>query len=91
MSQLNAIIRLEGILRRFADNADKIPVTGNTVGECIEDLIRRFPSIEAWLFDQNGILKSLILLDGHTINSKELDHPVKDRSELRIQLIVAGG
>ena len=88
---MNAIIKLEGTLRQFAGNANKIPVKGDTVAQCIKDLVSQYPSIEKWLFDKNGILKSLILLDGHTINSKELDHCIQDNSELRILLITAGG
>jgi molybdopterin converting factor small subunit len=68
-----------------------VGVEGNTVGECLDDLIRQFPDIKEWLFDKNNILKSIIVLDGHPINPKDMGQKVRDGSELHILLIIAGG
>ena len=77
MMQMNAIIKLDATLRQFAQNKDRVRVKGYTVADCLKDLIRQFPHIEEWLFDKNGILKSLILLDGNPILLKNFDQNKK--------------
>ena len=91
MIQMNAVVKLDVTLRRFAENNDSVRVKGDTVGECLDDLIRRFPLIEEWLFDKNRILKSFILLDDRPVHSEGLGKSIREGSELRILLILAGG
>ena len=84
-------IKLGQILRQFTKNQDTVEVNGSTVGECLDDLVRQFPDIKKWLFDRNGILLALILIDEETVYQKDLNRPVADGDELHLILIVGGG
>ena len=84
-------IKLSEILRQFTENQDTVEVDGGTAGECLDDLVRQFPETKKWLFDKNGILLVIIIIDGETVYQKDLNRPVADGDELRLVLVVGGG
>jgi molybdopterin converting factor small subunit len=70
-----------------------VEVNGNTVGQCLEQLVAKFPEMKSWLFARNGKLNGTIEI---YVNSKssypeELAMPVKDGDELHIIAIIIGG
>ena len=84
-------IKMSQILQQFTRNEDTVEISGSTVGECLDDLIRQFPDIKKWLFDKNGILVALIIINGETAYPKDLNRPVADGDELNLIRTVGGG
>ena len=86
-------IRLNASLRDYANCKDILEVSGNTVMECLKDLVKRYPSIEQWLFDKKGSLQVLVSINGMEILSKSesLNRGVRDGDELSVFLIFSGG
>ena len=84
-------IKVSQVLRQFTKNRDTVEVNGGTVGECLDDLIRRFPDTKKWLFDKDGRLLALMLIKGESIHQKELDRPVTGGDELHLVLVFGGG
>ena len=80
-------------LRHFTNSQEIVEVSGNTVEQCLGDLIRQFPSIETMLFDGNGKLLDYvdIYVNGESAYPEELTRSVKDGDELHIVLIIGGG
>ena len=79
--------------RQFTDGLDIVEVEGNSVGNCLDDLIRQFPDMENALFDKKGKLLNAIEI---YINLKsaypdELVKPVQDGGDIHITLMLAGG
>ncbi len=79
--------------RQFTDGLDSVEVEGNSVGNCLDDLIRQFPDMANALFDKKGKLHNAIEI---YINLKsaypdELVKPVKDGDDIHITLMLAGG
>jgi molybdopterin converting factor small subunit len=79
--------------RQFTDGLDTVEVEGNSVGNCLDDLIKQFPDMETALFDKKGKLLNAIEI---YINLKsaypdELVKPVKDGDDIHITLMLAGG
>ncbi len=70
-----------------------VEVNGSTVGQCLQDLVARFPEIKDWLFARNGKLKGTIeiYVNGKSSYPEELAMPVKDGDELYIIAIILGG
>lgn len=69
-------------------------VEGSTVGECLDDLIRRFPCLKPLLFnDKTGKLHSYleIFVNKQSAYPDELVKLVKNGDELRIINIIMGG
>ena len=79
--------------RQFTDGLDTVEVEGNSVGNCLDDLIRQFPDMGNALFDKKGKLLNAIEI---YINLKsaypdELVKPVKDGDDIHVTLMLAGG
>ncbi|MCK4274858.1 MAG: hypothetical protein KAW90_08180, partial [Dehalococcoidales bacterium] len=50
-------IELSSIFASFTDNQLNIKAEGNTVGECLNDLIGQFPKLEKMLLNKQGKLQ----------------------------------
>lgn len=70
-----------------------VTVDGTTIGECLEDLFKKFPSIHKLLFDDNGKLHGYLelYLNGKSTYPEELSKAVNVDDELYILLVMTGG
>ena len=70
-----------------------VEVNGSTVGQCLEQLVAKFPEIKGWLFARNGTIKGTIeiYVNGKSSYPEELAMPVKDGDEIFIIAIIIGG
>lgn len=84
-------IKLNLPLMRLAGNREKINVTGSTVRQCLEDLGKQIPGAEKQIFNADGSLKLLFLLNNEAITKQDLNHPVVENDELWLLSIVSGG
>lgn len=86
-------INIHQSLRHLANNQAKVQVTGNTVGECLNDLVRRFPGVKPKIFGKNGKLLNYVDIYVNLESSypEELAKAVNDGDELHITLMIAGG
>ena len=79
--------------RQFTNGLDVVEVGGNTVGACLDNLVRQYPAMKKALFDKRGKLTNIIEI---YINSKsaypdELAKQVKDGDNVHLTLLLAGG
>jgi len=87
-------VKITPVLQEYSDIPNILEVNGNTVGECLDDLIRQYPEARSWLFDQYGLLQVLV-----SINNKEtvaldrngLDRILTTDDELQIFAMISGG
>ena len=86
-------INLHKTHREFTDGREIVEVAGNTVGTCIEDLVKRYPGLKAKLFDEKGILRNFIeiYLNMESAYPDELKRSTKDGDEIHIVILLAGG
>ena len=78
------------------DLVDIIEVNRNTVGECLDALVRDFPDARKGLFDENGQLLERIdiWVNENPAYHEGLDRQVKDGDAIYLfaeKLIVGGG
>ena len=68
-------------------------VQGTTIGECLTDLVRQYPRVKVWLFDDKGELYDFvdIYVNGDSAFPLKLEKPVADGDELSIVVMIAGG
>ena len=82
-------------LKALVNNQDSVEVHGKTVGECLHDLVARFPDIQTRIFDKNLKLLHFIVifLNGESTfrEPDPLAKPVSDGDNLSIALLIAGG
>lgn len=86
-------INIHPFLSQHTNDQDVVEVNGSTVGQCLEQLVARFPELRQWLFEKNGKLNRLVEIYVNMESSypEELAKPVKDGDELYIVVIISGG
>lgn len=86
-------INLHPILSNLANNQDVVEVNGSTVGQCLEQLVARFPELRDWLFGKDGNLNRTVdvYVNMESSYPEELAKPVKDGDELHIIIVISGG
>ncbi len=86
-------INISPLLYQYTNDQRIVEVNGDTVGQCLDHLVKQFPGIEKMLFDQNGKLRiyANIYVNKESAYREELAKPVKDGDELDILFIIGGG
>ena len=80
-------------LSRFTGGLKVVEVRGKTVGECLEDLVRRYPRLEKEIFREGDGLSQVleIYVNRRSAYPNELSRPVDEGDELHIVHILGGG
>ncbi|MFC1901320.1 hypothetical protein ACFLX3_00105 [Chloroflexota bacterium] len=71
-----------------------IQVNGNTIGECLDDLVRQYPQARSLLFDRNGALQVLISINNEetvVMDRDGLGRALHPDEELQIAAVLGGG
>lgn len=85
-------ISLHKTHRRYTDGKEIVEVQGNTVGECLQDLVKKYPPLDKEIF-KNKKLNSLIevYLNGASAYPNELAKPVKDGDRISLVYMLSSG
>jgi hypothetical protein len=80
-------------LQGLADGRDAIGVEGQTVGDCLEDLVRQLPQARKLIFDGRGrLLKQVyVYVNAEGLNKAEFSRAVTERDELILAVLITGG
>jgi molybdopterin converting factor small subunit len=80
-------------VQQCLDNRDSVEVDGSTVGECLDDLVRQFPAVGKWIFDErHQLLKPVfVYVNAESTYKVDLARPVKSKDELILAVLVTGG
>ena len=68
-----------------------ISVSGDSVMMCLVDLMQRYPEARDQLFNRDGSLAPIILLNNELLPGQDLNHPVTEADELWLMSFVDGG
>ncbi len=79
--------------RQYVDDPESVVVTGSTVGECLQDLTRRYPLLAPKLFDAGNKLHKTVevYLNMQSTYPEELAKPTQSGDDIHITLLLAGG
>jgi len=87
-------IRVPTPLRPYADGNKEIPVEAKTVGQALNQLTEKYPSLQPHLFDDSGELRAYVNL---FLNDEDVRHlqgtatPLGNSDRLTIVPSIAGG
>jgi molybdopterin synthase sulfur carrier subunit len=86
-------VKLPPILQKPSGGIEEPEVAGRTVGECLENLEKRFPGVKEVLFDRQGKLLRVfgIYRNADGLRPVELDTKLEDGDELVILNFLMGG
>lgn len=92
---MSTTIRISPALQEYINIPSSIEAQGNTISECLDDLIHKYPAIRACLFERNDLLRVLISINNVEILSvdkkTDMDRIIDTDDEIYILAIVAGG
>jgi molybdopterin converting factor small subunit len=79
--------------RQFTNGLEVVAVEGQTVGECLNQLIKQFPGMEKALFaKKDKLLNNVeVYLNHASAYPNELLKPVKDDDEIHLLVMLTGG
>ena len=79
--------------RQYVDDQESVEVNGKTVGECLQNLVKRYPQMAATLFDGKEKLRKTVevYLNMQSTYPEELAKPTKSGDVIHITLLLAGG
>lgn len=81
-------------LRSYTDGQTEVSLEGNTVGEVMDRLVTRYPTLRTHLFNGEDQLRpfvNLFLNDNNIKDLQGLDTPLKDGDRLMLIPSIAGG
>jgi molybdopterin converting factor small subunit len=80
-------------LKQLIDKPDTLTLGGGTVGECLDELVRRFPGSIRLLFNERDELlrQVYVYVNAESTYKAALDTPLKDGDRLIIAALVVGG
>jgi molybdopterin converting factor small subunit len=77
------------IMQKVTGGREVVEVSGRTVGECIQDLIKQYPEAKDWFNPDNAIV--WMVLNQIIINFDKLDTKVADGEHIDLILVIGGG
>jgi len=81
-------------LRKFTNNASKLDIQADTIGEAIQDLTLNFPDLKKHLLDEQGQIRSFLNIFIGDDDIRDLEHektPVQKDAIISIVPAIAGG
>jgi molybdopterin converting factor small subunit len=86
-------IHLHATHRQFTNGLGVVDTEGNTVGDCLNYLIKQFPGMEKALFaKKDKLLNTIEIYVNHaSAYPNELIKSVKDGDEIHLVMMLAGG
>jgi molybdopterin synthase sulfur carrier subunit len=87
-------VRIPPVLRTQVDGQKEIDVAGDTVGDIVNDLVKRYPQMGEQLLSSDGRLHRFVnvYLNGQDVRYLQvLDTPVSERDSVIILPAMAGG
>jgi len=90
---MSAKVHIHSTHRQYTNGLDVVAVEGNTVGECLNHLIKQFPGMEKALFAKKDKLLNTVevYLNHASAHPNELVKPIKDGDEMHLLVMLAGG
>ena len=90
---MSVTIRLHPFIAGEEIPADSLPTEEDTVGTCVENLLKRFPSLKEKLFSRPGQLHAYleVYVNEESVYPHELAMSVKEGDEISITYLLAGG
>ena len=86
-------IVLPPVLQPLVGDTKKIIVSGGTVGECLKNLVEKYPQMKVKLFNKNRKLVNgiNIFLNGESFSGELLAKAVQDGDKIHVSFMVLGG
>ena len=86
-------IKISPLLTKYTGNQQTAEVKGNTVGECLDQLVKKFPDLKPKIYDKDDRLVRYlgVYVNGESAYPEELAKKVKAGDKIHLVMVIAGG
>jgi len=86
-------VEIAGVFRSYFNGEKIVSAEGNTIGECLEYLSRKYPSTKNMFIDDKGKLQNHfeVYLNGESTYGIGCETPVNDGDKMDLVYIIHGG
>jgi molybdopterin converting factor small subunit len=86
-------VDMSSLFSAYTNNQQVVKVNGSTAGECLDDLVKRFPALKPVLLDKKGKLYRAydVFINGESVYPNAQAARVKDGDKLNLVWIIQGG
>ncbi len=91
---MNVKVKIGPLLQQDSNLLETIELDCSTVGQCLDEIAKRFPDSKEWLYDEDSLIKVLITINNEetiAFNKEGLARVLKTGDELQIFAVVSGG
>ena len=90
---MNIRVRLTRLLAECTKSPSMVYVNGHTIGDCLNNLVEKYPDSRQCFFDRNGglIINISVNRQKFISHKDQLSLPVKEGDEIELLNVVAGG
>jgi molybdopterin synthase sulfur carrier subunit len=86
-----AVVWIPSLLQSLTAGAEKVAVSGATVGEIIDSLDARFPGVKQRLVQDGAIRPHIAVAIDGDVSPEGLEQDVRDSSEIHFIPALSGG
>jgi len=82
------------VLRQYAENRDSVKLSGQNIGELLDNLMQKFPNMKKHLFSEDGQIRNFVNVyvnDAHIRYLENSETQLKEGDVISIIPSVAGG
>ena len=90
---MSITVNLPPMFRHLAGTTAPVAVSGGTIGECLREVISRYPALKDRILGSGGGIRPgvVVIMNGESIRPGALDTPVEEGDTLYIAQMVLGG
>ena len=88
------VVRFPNVMKFYVDNQSEFHVSGETVSEIVEQIVRQYPAIQFHLLDSNGKLRrhfNIFVNGTHIRDLNGMATPLRDEDKIILMASAAGG
>jgi len=86
-------IVIPAFLQPFTGGINRADIKGNTLGECLDQLVMQFPVLQEKIYvGKNTLHKGInVFINGERADPKELNKSIEDGATIHIAYVTVGG
>ncbi len=86
-------VRISSAHQHVTNGAEAVEVDGSTIAESLKDLIRKYPPLEKFMYNDPNTISNylLVFLNGENVPHDGLGKPVKAGDEISLVMLIDGG
>jgi molybdopterin converting factor small subunit len=90
---MGVTVNIPAYLRPYTENKEMVEVNGETIKECLDSLLKKYPSLKKMVFDEDGQLHHYVSIfaANEIVYFDQFDKPIKDGEMIHLLYIIGGG